>query len=297
MKKVIVFFIVGILVLISDYSFASSNIKSARVTYIANSGFMVQLGAQKIMFDGLFRNGMDRYLEPEELTVSLMKQGLSPFDDVDLVFISNHQADSFDPYVATQFMLHNEHVKMICPQQVINKLKIFTSDFPKISSRIVETTPLENNYDRLILNGVEILAMHVKHPNAINEALENIAYVVSFEGVKVFHSGNSSPETLYDLKGLRVSDLNVDIAFLTDWYGLNRGARLTNKIVDARYNVLMHFDKYITDRTLDSFSDHSKLKSKPHIFKMRNEYQDFYLNDFFEDNIHNHDNSLTLSQR
>ncbi len=296
MKRHIVIFLMGICVLFSSSVYANTNIKTARVTYIANSGFFVVIGTHTVLFDGLFQIGMDRYLEPEQVTVSLMKQGLSPFDDVDLVFISNHQADIFDPYVATQFMLHNQHAKLICPQQVINKLKIFTSDYPKISSRIIETTPLENYYDRLILDGIEILALHVKHPHSINEALENIAYVVMVDGVKVFHSGNSAPKTLYDVKGLRVSDLNVDIAFLTDWYGLNSEARLTNKIVDARYNILMHFDKYITDNSLEAFSDRSWLNSKPHIFKMRNEYQDFYINDFFQDDI-GQDNSLTLSQR
>ncbi|HPR30809.1 MAG TPA: MBL fold metallo-hydrolase [Prolixibacteraceae bacterium] len=296
MKRQIFFLMFFSFLLLAWGSFAITPVKSTRVTYIANSGFLVQVGDQTILFNGLFRNGMDRYVDPEELTVSLMKQGLAPFDDVDLVFVSNHQADHFDPYVATQFMLHNKHARMICPQQVINKMKIFTSDFPKISRRLIETTPMENKYDRFVLNEVEIISMHVKHPSMINEALENIAYMVTVNGVKLFHSGNSAPETLSELKGIRLSDLQIDIAFLTDYYGLSRGARITNRIVDARYNVLMHFDKYITDQTLNAFMNRSKLESKPHIFRMRNEYQDFYINDFFQENPVN-EPFLTLSQR
>ena len=271
-------------------------VKSARVSYIANSGFIVKVGYHKIMFDGLFQNGMNRYLEPDEQTVSLIKNGLHPFDDIDLVFISNFHADHFDPYLATQFMLHNQNVKMICPQQVINKMMIFTADYPKIQGRIIEATPVVNQYDRMVISDYEILACNIRHENPENDHIENMGYVVNIDGIKIFHSGDSDPETLDDLRGLNLSDLNIDIAFLSDKYGVGRAAKKTNKIVDARYNVLMHFEKFITPKTLDNFVERSKLQPKPHVFKIRNEYQDFYINDFYPKKG-NEDLSLTLSQR
>lgn len=271
----------------------NENIKTARVTYVANSGFIVKVADSKIMFDGLFQNGMNKYLEPDELTVSLIKNGLHPFDDVEIVFISNIQADHFDPYLATQFMLHNQSVKLICPQQVMNKMKIFTSDFETIKNRIIETTPSVNNYDRFIIDGIEIIACHLKHEKIYNDHLENMAYVVKMDGVKIFHSGDSSVETLDDLKGLQLSDLNIDIAFLSDKYAIGRSALQTNQIVDARYNLLMHFEKFITEKTLQSFCERSKLQPRPHVFYIRNEYQDFYINDFYERKI-DEDLSLTI---
>lgn len=272
---------------------SNENVKSARVTYIANSGFIVNVGHDKIMFDGLFQNGMNRYLEPDEQTVALMKNGLHPFDDIDLVFISNFHADRFDPYIATQFMLHNTAVKMICPQQVINKMMIFTADFQKIKDRIIEATPVANRYDRMLINNYEIFACHVKHEKMENDHVENMGYLVNINGVKVFHSGDSDPSTLSDLRGLNLADIGVDIAFLNDKFGVGKNAKVTNKIVDARYNVLMHFEKFITNNTLDAFADRTKLHPKPHIFKIRNEYQDFYINDFFPKRG-NEDLSLTL---
>ena len=75
--------------------------------------------------------------------------------------------------------------------------------------------------------------------------------------------------------------MGIDIAFLNDRYGLKKGSKLTNEIVAARYNVLMHFELYITDAVLDNYSDRSKLTPKPHIFRVRNDFQDFYINDFY----------------
>ncbi|HOO83602.1 MAG TPA: MBL fold metallo-hydrolase [Prolixibacteraceae bacterium] len=275
--------------------FAGNNetIKSAQVTYIANSGFIVKVGYNKVMFDGLFQNGMNRYLEPSEQTVDLIKNGLNPFDDIDLVFVSSFHADKFDPYVATQFMLHNKHVKMLAPQQVINKMKIFTADFPKIEKRIVETTPMANHYDRIILGDYEVFACNIKHEKIENDHVENIGFLVNVNGVKVFHSGDSDASTLSDLRGINLADIGVDIAFLNDKFGVGRAAKQTNKIVNARYNVLMHFEKYITNSTLDAFADKTKLHPKPHIFKIRNEYQDFYISDY-EINSYNEDLSLTF---
>lgn len=269
------------------------NVKTARVTYIANSGFIVKVGDRKVMFDGLFQNGMNKYLEPDEQTVTLIKNGLAPFDEVELVFISNHHADHFDPYLATQFMLNNKEVKLVCPQQVINKMKIFTSDFEFIKNRIIETTPLANAYDRLLLNGFEIVACHLKHEKSMNDHVENMAYLIKMNGVKIFHAGDSSTETLDDLKGIQLSDLNIDIAFITDKYAVGRSAIRTNKIVDARYNVLMHVEKYVTEKTLKSFCERTKLQPRPHVFNTRNEYQDFYINDFFDKKVGD-DSSLTF---
>jgi L-ascorbate metabolism protein UlaG (beta-lactamase superfamily) len=255
--------------------------KSARVTYIANSGFIIKVGYNKIMFDGLFQNGMNRYLEPDEQTVSLIKNGLHPFDDVDIAFISNHHADRFDPYIATQFMLSNKTAKLVAPQQAINKMMIFTADFSKIKDRIIEATPLSNRYDRIIINDYEIFACNVKHEKIENDHVENMAYLVNVSGVKVFHSGDSDASTLSDLRGLNLVNIGVDIAFLNDKFGVGRAAKVTNTIVNAKYNVLMHFEKFISNNTLDAFADRTKLHPKPHIFKVRNEYQDFYINDFF----------------
>ncbi|MGF7139574.1 MBL fold metallo-hydrolase [Roseimarinus sediminis] len=271
----------------------NQTVKSARVTYLANSGFIVQVGYEKVLFDGIFQNGMNRYIEPDENTVELMKNGLHPFDDIDVFFVSNFHADHFDPYVATRFMLNNEEVKMVCPQQVINKMKIFTSDFPKIADRIIEATPMANQYDRVLIEGFEILAMHVKHEKIENDHVENMSYLVSINGVKLFHSGDTDPETLDDLKGINISDLGVDIAFLNDKYGVGRAAKKTNKLVDARYNVLMHFEKYIAPKTLENFVERSKLKPRPHVFQIRNAYQDFYINDFYPEKNDEH-LSLTL---
>ena len=279
---------------VASRSADNTSIKTARVTYIANSGFIVTVGTNNIMFDGLFQNGMNKYLEPDEQTVNLIKNGLHPFNDIDVVFISNFQADHFDPYLATQFMLHNDHAKLVCPQQVINKMMIFTADFPKIKSRIIEATPVVNQYDRMMVNGFEIVACNVKHEKAENDHVENMGYLVNMNGVKVFHSGDSDPETLDDIRGLNLSDMGIDIAFLNDKFGVGRAAKKTNEMVDARYNVLMHFEKYITENTMHAFVERCKLKPRPHVFTIRNEYQDFYINDFVP---RNQSQDLTLSQR
>lgn len=271
----------------------NSSIKTARVTYIANSGFIVTVGTSNVMFDGLFQNGMNKYLEPDEQTVNLIKNGLAPYNDIDIVFISNFQADHFDPYLATQFMLHNEHAKLVCPQQVINKMMIFTADYPNIKDRIIEATPVANQYDRMMVNGYEIVACNIKHEKKENDHVENMGYLVNMNGVKIFHSGDSNPETLDDLRGLNLSDMNIDIAFLNDKYGVGRAAKKTNEIVDARYNVLMHFEKYITEKTMHAFVERCKLQPRPHVFTIRNEYQDFYINDFIPQR---QNEDLTLSQ-
>lgn len=296
MKKFSTLILGVFLIFVGFLSKAADNtsIKTARVTYIANSGFIVNVGTDKVLFDGLFQNGMNKYLEPDEQTVNLIKNGLHPFDDLDIVFVSNFHADHFDPYLATQLMLNNQKVKMVCPQQVINKMMIFTADYARIKDRIIEATPVANQYDRIIVNGYEIVACHVKHEKIENDHVENMGYLVNMNGVKIFHSGDSNPETLDDIRGLNLADMDIDIAFLNDKYGIGNAAKKTNSMVGARYNVLMHFEKYITDKTMQAFIERSKLHPRPHVFNIRNEYQDFYINDYMP-RKENEDLSLTLT--
>lgn len=268
---------------------------NARVTYLANCGFIVQVADSKVLFDATFQNGMNKYLEPDKHTTYLMKEALPPFDNVDLMFVSNFQADHFDPYLTLQFMRNNREVKLIAPQQAINKMKIFVEQFPEVESRIIEATPLANSYDRFVIKHIEVFACHIQVPEMMYENIENIGYVVNIDGVKVFHSGDSSPKTLARLKGINMNDMKIDIAFLTDYYGIGSAARQTNEIMHPKYIVLMQFDKYITDKTLDVFAKRCRLDPKPHIFRTRNEYVDFYISDFDKLPVKRTvDNALTL---
>lgn len=280
MKRVIILLMV--IVLSSVGLKAQENkINSTRVTYLANSGFLVDLGETVVLFDGLFQNGMDRYLEPTTYTINAIKNGLAPFDNVDIAFVSNKHADHFDPYLAIEFLTNNENAKLICPQQAINKMIIFTSKYLLVKDRIIETTANINNYDRFVIDNIEIFACRAKYEKAEFDHIENISYVVNVDGVKLFHSGDSRPEDLRNMEGINFSDLNIDLAFLNDKYAMGKSAKITNKILDARYNVLMHFEKYVKVKQLMNFAERSNLNSHPHIFKARNEYQDFYINDYF----------------
>jgi len=255
-------------------------ISSVRVTYFANCGFMVQIGEHKILFDAAFQNGMNKYLEPDKHTTFLMKEALPPFDEVSMMFVSNYQADHFDPYLTLQFMRNNKNMKLIAPQQAINRMKIFIDQFPEVEKRIIETTPMACGYDRMVIGQAEIFACHIKVPERMFEPIENIGYLVNLNGVKIFHSGDSSPDNLSKMKGICMNEMKIDIAFLTDFYGIGPGAKITNQFIHPRYIVLMQFDKYITDQTLENFAKRCRLKPRPHIFKTRNEYVDFYISDF-----------------
>lgn len=295
MKKYIIFLSALLALSINVFPVSPIGIRSVKVTYVANSSFIVKAGTSKIMFNGLFQSGMNLFAEPDVHTAYLIKNALPPFDDIQLVLVSNKHAHQFDPYLATQFMKNNPEAKMICPQQAINKMKLFVEDFELVKDRIIESTPLVNHYDRFVIQDIEVLTAHAQVSRFENHSVENMAYVVNVGGVKFFHSGDSSIETLRRMNGLDIAGLKVDIAFLADRFGVGRSALQTNKLIDARYNVLMQFEKNISDRTLDAFASNSRLSSKPHIFKARGQSIDFYINDYHE--YPTNSNSSILSQR
>lgn len=279
MKRIIAILTIAILTF-TIVKAEENKVTSSRVTFLANSGFLVDIGEDAIMFDGLFQNGMNKYWEPTEATISAIRKALPPFDKVSLAFVSSKYADHFDPYLATQFMMNNKEVKLICPEQVISKMKIFTVDYEQIKNRIIETTPMPNQYDRFVINNTEVLACRIDGDDIHERHIEKMLYMVNVNGVKVLHTGDSKPCELDKIEGVDFQSMDIDLAFLSDSYAVGNSGKLANELIDAQYNVLMHFEKFVKVKQMESFAKRSKLKSTPVIFVARNEYKDFYINDF-----------------
>lgn len=58
------------------------------VTYIANCGHMVEIDSQKIIIDGLFKRGHNRYITPDTITQKLLITKQSPLNDINLILVT-----------------------------------------------------------------------------------------------------------------------------------------------------------------------------------------------------------------
>jgi L-ascorbate metabolism protein UlaG (beta-lactamase superfamily) len=70
---------------------------SISLTYIANCGFLVEMDNQKIIIDGLFKLGRNRYPVPDTSTQKRLVSNQYPFNNINLILISHTHEDHFDP--------------------------------------------------------------------------------------------------------------------------------------------------------------------------------------------------------
>jgi L-ascorbate metabolism protein UlaG (beta-lactamase superfamily) len=61
---------------------------SISLTYSANCGFLIEMDSKKIIVDGLFRFGHNRYSTPDTSTQRLLVSNQYPFDNINLQFFN-----------------------------------------------------------------------------------------------------------------------------------------------------------------------------------------------------------------
>jgi L-ascorbate metabolism protein UlaG (beta-lactamase superfamily) len=69
---------------------------SISVTYIANCGFLIEIDSNKILVDGLFKRGHNRYPTPDSTVQKLLVSNQDPFNDIDLILVSHVHEDHFE---------------------------------------------------------------------------------------------------------------------------------------------------------------------------------------------------------
>lgn len=140
------------------------NNDSISVTYIANCGFLIEIDNQKIIIDGLFKLGHNRYPTPDTSAQKLLVSNRYPFDNINLILVSHTHEDHFDKEMVLTCMSNNPSAKLICPQQVIDSLSENEAIYNKIKTRIIGCTPDAFTSQLIYIANIEIHACRLAHP-------------------------------------------------------------------------------------------------------------------------------------
>ena len=261
--------------LLITYSYCQPR-DSIGVTYIANCGFLVELDSKKILIDALFKEGFNHYTVPDSSTLEKLILGKYPFNDVYLVFITHKHADHFDSEMLINFMLRNPGAKLICPTQVIELLSQHEIGYNKIKSNIINASPELYRSELIKIDGVEINACRLMHGHVNNKDIQNIAYLVSYNGKSVFHTGDADPHQVDKYSGVNISEENILVGLINDGFGSIKNAETTRQFIHAQYNVTMHLPEHISKIWLEPLKDQPDLFSNPFVFTESLQEKTFY---------------------
>lgn len=246
------------------------------LTYIANCGFIIESADNKIIVDGLFRFGHNRYQTPDTGVIRMITSGGEPFQGIDLILVTHTHVDHFDRRLVTACMENNPGAALICPSQAVDSLRVDSLSFLKIKDRIIQCNPDPDTSQCIRHGELEIHACRFQHTGGERFAdTEHLAFLISGKGGTVFHSGDIDPYKTGDYSGIRIYEHNPDIGLLNEDYSKPENAGLAAEFINARNNVAMHLPESQNAVWADTVRKNPHLFRNPFIFTRSLEKKSF----------------------
>jgi L-ascorbate metabolism protein UlaG (beta-lactamase superfamily) len=232
----------------------SSSSAKATVTYIANEGFLIESGDSKILVDAVFGGIRGTWCEqPSDSVLTLMVEGLEPFDSVDVLLVTHYHSDHFNAGMVSEFMANNTRATLVCPRQVKDILSKNQS-YGIYAARILAIDPSDKHDTTIILGDLQIIAGRMKHGSYfemdslsgqmmdLHRGVENIAYLIQTDSCTFLHSGDAAIQSFewYSRSGFAAKA--VDIAFMDRIFMRPEGLTLIPELIQPQKLIFMHIE-------------------------------------------------------
>lgn len=224
-------------------------------TYIANEGFLLEIGSKKILIDALFDNTSITYCHvPDKAILTGMIDGRPPFEDIDLVLVTHNHQDHFSAGAVRSMLEKNPSTRLIAPLQVTDSLTADPSIDENVSGRILDIDVEIFQKWETEVAGIRVTAFRLPHSRYetvdpdTGETIDrhrdivNIGYLIEAEGTRVFHVGDAVLEQNREFfESGRFPDGGVDIVFLEYFDQSMSSQEIVNQWIRADHIVFMHF--------------------------------------------------------
>lgn len=220
--------IVLLVLIITSASCSRKNRKSStvQIIYIANDGFLIKIEDKKILIDALFgKEELDFCATPGKKNINQIIHSKEDFESIDLVVATHYHHDHFHAPYVSKFLLNNKQVKFISTDQSCDDLKE-EPDYSKIKRQIIGNTPDPLSSISKKARGIEIEMFRLRHSPYYEKdpesgekydrhsKVQNLGVIFNVNGVKIFHSGDSSPKWINEYRKFSFYKKDIDIAFL-----------------------------------------------------------------------------------
>lgn len=212
-----------------------------KVTYVGNSGFLMENGEIKVLVDGMIKGFPSEYSPPAEVT-DLLSKANPPFDQIDLILATHAHDDHFDAGQVAAYLAGNPETVFISTQEAADNTLLLDST---LTGRVISVALKSGESREMEQNSIQVKAYDISHgfgPNG--ETYPNLGFLISLNDVKIFHTGDMDGGTVTAgyLKMLGLPDEQIDIAFIPHFIFRNPdGLRLATDGVAARYYVPIHY--------------------------------------------------------
>jgi len=187
-----------------------------RVTYLGNEGFLIESGAQRVLIDALFGQGISGYeVVPSHLREAL-ESGSEPWDGVAVALASHFHRDHFDPLAVGRFLEANPEALFISTPQAAASFGDANPGRPDLQSRFRAILPAPGRVETVQLGDLKIEVLNLHH-GAGNPPTQNLGLVISLGGERALHFGDTEAKMI-DFEPYLDLLKDTDIALLPFWF-------------------------------------------------------------------------------
>jgi L-ascorbate metabolism protein UlaG (beta-lactamase superfamily) len=202
-------------------------------------GFLISSGGKRILIDSLFR--VDDPPTPTERVLA-MRQGLPPFNDIDLILVTHDHHDHFDANLVGDNMLNNPNAVLVSTDVVVNRLQNQFSEFEQIQDRVIGIHLEQGEREQMNVAGIDLEIFFLSHGVP---TVPNFGYFFAIDDINFFHTGDMNPEhvTTADLQAYDLPERKIDIAFVSGFRLADE--RFSDRILEGiqpKVMVPMHFN-------------------------------------------------------
>jgi L-ascorbate metabolism protein UlaG (beta-lactamase superfamily) len=255
------------------------------ITYIGNSGFLIESSGKKVLVDALYRWGATGYAVISYETRQLMEKAKPPFDGVNLVLATHYHPDHFDAVAAGTHLMSNPGALLVSTPQSQEKMRESFERYTDVQDRARFELPGEGERIRIEHDGITLEVINLHHGKT--RPIENLGFLFEIGGNKILHVGDTEATAEdFQVNNLHIED--VDFAFIPYWKLAYDGEKDDIRSgVRTEYIVVMHMPpKEITPSYLDDLggwpSTTRKIKRifpNAIVFESENERQSFDLDE------------------
>lgn len=221
------------------------------ITYIANSGFLIETGNKSIIIDGLFKQGWDTYLTPSDSLVSDIVNQKKPFENSNLMLITHNHGDHFDATMVVEYLLNNKENILIAAPNATNAV-LQHSRYKEFGCRVVQLDKLHREKNDTTIRGIRVRSFFIQHD--ARPQIENVGYLIEMNDLKVFHTGDYNGSELEEFGKFELQNEQIDLAFC-NFYGFwntSEEREFTKNYLNPKQIVLTHIPPAEIGRVKDS---------------------------------------------
>lgn len=210
------------------------------VRYLANEGVMIEAGAEKIIIDGMYREGVAGYaLLPEE-TRTALESAQPPFNNVSLILVTHRHADHFDARSVAAHLGHNPAAQVLAGEEVAAAILRELSGTEHSASSVVGIAPPWKTARRFQWGGVDVEALRMRHGWHKNYQLHHLGFLLTVGGMRFLHIGDAEmiPE---NFSPFHLAEADIDVAFIPEWFlTAAEGRAIVDRWIRPRRIVAIH---------------------------------------------------------